>query len=132
MSQNRGPFTILMADDDEEDCMLAKEAWEENRLANELRIVENGEELLEYLQHRGKYAGPADSPTPGLILLGLAIPQKDRREALRQIKVSTDLRRIPIVALITSEAEVDIIPQLRPGGQFLYQQTGHLRRLRTT
>ena len=53
MEQYRKPITILMADDDEEDCQLAKEAWEECRLANELRFVRDGEELLEYLQRRG-------------------------------------------------------------------------------
>jgi len=97
-----------MADDDEDDCQLTKEAWEENRLANELRFVKDGEELLDYLQHRGQYSDLADSPLPRLILLDLNMPKKDGREALREIKASPELRRIPIVVLTTSKAEEDI------------------------
>ena len=109
MDQNRRPLTILMADDDAEDRMLTKEAWEDNRLANDLRFVEDGEELMDYLEHRGKYADPADSPCPGLILLDLNMPKKDGREALREIKAASKLRRIPIVVLTTSKAEEDIL-----------------------
>ncbi len=109
MEQSRRSITILMADDDEEDCQLTKEAWEENRLANELRFVGDGEELMEYLHHRGKYSDPADAPPPGLILLDLNMPKKDGREALREIKASSELRRIPIVVLTTSKAEEDIL-----------------------
>lgn len=108
MDRNRRPITILMADDDEEDRMMTKEAWEESRLANDLRFVEDGEELMEYLEHKGKYADPADSPWPGLILLDLNMPKKDGREALREIKADTELRRIPVVVLTTSKAEEDI------------------------
>ena len=109
MELYRRPITILMADDDEEDCQLTKEAWDENRLANDLRFVGDGEELMEYLQHRGKYSAPADSPAPGLILLDLNMPKKDGREALQEIKASPELRRIPIVVLTTSKAEEDIL-----------------------
>ena len=108
MEEYRGPITILMADGDEDDCQLTKEAWEENRLANELRFVGDGEELLDYLLHRGQYSDPADSPLPGLILLDLNMPKKDGREALREIKASPELRRIPVVVLTTSKAEEDI------------------------
>ena len=87
---------------------MAKEAWEENRLANDLRFVSDGEELLDYLQHRGQYSDPADSPFPGLILLDLNMPKKDGREALLEIKASPELRQIPIVVLTTSKAEEDI------------------------
>jgi len=101
-------ITILMADDDEDDRMMTKEAFEEARLANELRFVEDGEELLDYLKHRGKYTDPATSPRPGLILLDLNMPRKDGREALRDIKADPDLKQIPIVVLTTSKAEEDI------------------------
>ena len=108
MGQDRRPITILMADDDDEDRMLTKEAWVENRLANDLRFVEDGEELMEYLKRRGKYADPVASPRPGLILLDLNMPKKDGREALREIKAAEDLRQIPVVVLTTSRAEEDI------------------------
>ena len=109
MDPKRRAVTILMADDDEEDRMMTEEAWKENRLANPLRFVEDGEELMEYLEHRGKYADPADSPSPGLILLDLNMPKKDGREALREIKADTELRQIPVVVLTTSKAEEDIV-----------------------
>ena len=102
------PFVILMADDDADDRMLAREALEESRLANELHVVEDGEQLLDYLHRRGRFAPPADAPRPGLILLDLNMPRKDGREALQEIKADPELRRIPIVVLTTSKAEEDI------------------------
>ena len=102
------PITILMADDDPDDRQLTKEAFEEAKLANDLRFVEDGVELLDYLNRRGKYADPATSPRPGIILLDLNMPRKDGREALREIKSDPALRHIPIVVLTTSKAEEDI------------------------
>jgi two-component system response regulator len=94
-----------MADDDADDRMLAKEALEESRVLNELHFVEDGEELIEFLKQRGKYA---DAPRPGLILLDLNMPRKDGREALKEIKADSELRRIPVVVMTTSKAEEDI------------------------
>ncbi len=108
MCGQRDCITILMADDDPDDCLMAKEALEESRLANDLHFVSNGEELLDYLRRRGKYAAPENSPLPGLILLDLNMPRKDGREALKEIKADPSLRRIPVVVLTTSKAEEDI------------------------
>jgi CheY-like chemotaxis protein len=102
------PITILLADDDPDDRMLAADALKESRLANDLRFVENGEELLDYLYGRGKFTGEGCCPRPGLILLDLNMPRKDGREALREIKADPSLRSIPIVVLTTSKAEEDI------------------------
>lgn len=102
------PITILLADDDPDDRQLAKDALGESRLANGLHMVENGEELMDYLYQRGKYSDPATAPRPGLILLDLNMPKKDGREALKEIKADPSLRRIPIVVLTTSKAEEDI------------------------
>src|SRR3954452_11607839 len=102
------PITILMADDDADDRMMTREAFEESHLVNDLRFVEDGEELLDYLKRRGRYADPASSPRPALILLDLNMPRKDGREALREIKADPELRRIPIVVMTTSKAEEDI------------------------
>lgn len=96
---------ILMADDDADDRILTKEALEESRVLNELRFVEDGEELMDYLKKRGKYN---DAPRPGLILLDLNMPRKDGREALKEIKADPELRRIPVVVMTTSKAEEDI------------------------
>jgi CheY-like chemotaxis protein len=102
------PIVILLADDDEEDRMLAADAMHASRVTNDLRFVEDGEELLDYLYKRGRFTGPDAAPTPGLILLDLNMPRKDGREALRDIKADPDLRRIPVVVLTTSKAEEDI------------------------
>jgi CheY-like chemotaxis protein len=102
------PITILLADDDEEDRMLTADALTESRVANDLRVVMDGEELLDYLYNRGKYTDRASAPSPGLILLDLNMPRKDGREALREIKADPDLRRIPVIVLTTSKAEEDI------------------------
>lgn len=102
------PITILLADDDEDDRMMAQDALDEARLSNELHCVEDGEELLDYLHRRGKYTSLGQSPLPGLILLDLNMPRKDGREALKEIKADPALRRIPIVVMTTSKAEEDI------------------------
>lgn len=101
-------ITILMADDDPDDRMLTKEALVENKLANDLHFVVDGEDLMDYLHQRGKY-NKENAPLPGLILLDLNMPKKDGREALAEIKADPKLRRIPIIVLTTSKAEEDII-----------------------
>lgn len=108
MSDLGSPITILMADDDVDDRMLTREALEESRVRNNLFFVEDGEELLDYLNRRGKFTDAEKAPRPGLILLDLNMPKKDGREALREIKADPDLRRIPVVIMTTSKAEEDI------------------------
>ncbi len=97
-----------MADDDDDDCVLVREALLESRLLNQLSVVKDGEELMDYLYHRGKYLEKNTSPRPGLILLDLNMPKKDGREALREIKADPKLRNIPVIILTTSKAEEDI------------------------
>ena len=101
-------MVILMADDDADDRLLAKDALHECKITNALHFVENGEELLDYLRHEGKYASLVDTPRPGLILLDLNMPRKDGREALQEIKADPKLRSIPVVVLTTSKADTDI------------------------
>jgi len=102
------PITILLVDDDEEDLEMTQEALRESRLGNNIRTARDGEELMDYLLRRGRYADAADSPKPGLILLDLNMPRKDGREALAEIKANPDLRNIPVIVLTTSKAEEDI------------------------
>jgi CheY-like chemotaxis protein len=102
------PITILMADDDADDRRLTRDAFEDSRLANDLRFVENGEELLDYLRHKGKYTDEKLAPRPGLILLDLNMPRKDGRVALKEMKADPDLRQIPVTVLTTSKADEDI------------------------
>ena len=107
MSKYGKPITILMADDDDDDRRLTKEALLEGRLVNDLRFVENGEELLDYLRRQGKYVS-GDVPRPGLILLDLNMPRKDGRTVLKEIKGDPELRQIPVVVLTTSKADEDV------------------------
>jgi len=92
---------IVMAEDDPDDQVLVTDAFAEAGLDAELKFVGNGEELMDYLVHRG-------NPRPALILLDLNLPKKDGREALREIKANPELRRIPVVVLTTSKAETDV------------------------
>ena len=103
------PITLLMADDDPEDRLLAREAFQEARLANDLRFVSDGEELMDYLFRRGDFTDTSTSPRPGLILLDLNMPKKDGREALQEIKNDDSFRSIPVIVLTTSKAEEDVI-----------------------
>ena len=108
MNRDSKPITILMADDDEDDRRLTQEAFEEGRLINDVRYVEHGEELMDYLRKEGKYASPAEAQRPGLILLDLNMPRKDGRTVLKEIKSDPDLRQIPVVVLTTSKADEDV------------------------
>src|SRR5258706_10949418 len=108
MMLDRRPITILLADDDEEDLEMTREALQLSRLGNEIRFAHDGEQLMDYLLRRGRFSDPADSPTPGLILLDLNMPKKDGREALAEIKANPELRKIPVIVLTTSRAEEDV------------------------
>ncbi len=103
------PIIILLADDDEDDCYLIKEGFEENCISNDLHIVNDGEDLMDYLNHRGDFSKINSFPKPDLILLDLNMPRKNGIEALAEIKQDPGLRKIPVVVLTTSEADEDII-----------------------
>jgi CheY-like chemotaxis protein len=103
-------ITILIADDDEEDRVLTQEALAGARLKNDLRFVVDGQDLMDYLRHQGRYAGvPSDAPVPGIILLDLNMPKLDGREALAEIKSDPELKQIPVVVLTTSSADADVL-----------------------
>jgi two-component system response regulator len=103
------PITILLADDDEDDRLMTRDALRDARLHNPLRTVIDGVELMEYLRREGKYSDPDESPRPGMILLDLNMPRMDGREALGAIKGDPELRSIPVVVLTTSKAEEDVV-----------------------
>ena len=100
--------TLLLADDDPDDRMLVNDALEEADWTVDLREVEDGDELIDYLRRRGRYANPTESPRPGLILLDLKMPRRGGLQALKEIKETDLICRIPIVVLTTSSAEEDI------------------------
>ncbi|MCH8263487.1 MAG: response regulator [Proteobacteria bacterium] len=106
---NKNDIVILMADDNEDDQLMARDAFETNRLHNVLYFVKDGIELMDYLRRQGNFSDPSTSPRPGLILLDLNMPLMDGREALKEIKSDPELHSIPVVVLTTSSAEEDII-----------------------
>ncbi len=104
----KSQIPILVADDDRDDCEMIRDAFKESRLINDLHFVKDGEDLMSYLHHQGKYEDKSKYPLPGLILLDLNMPKKDGREALKEIKGDETLRQIPVVVLTTSQAEEDV------------------------
>lgn len=109
MKAEKKPLIILMAEDDADDRLLAEEAMIESRVLNELYFVENGVELLDYLNGKEKFSDRNQYPMPSLILLDLNMPLMDGREALQSIKKDPILKRIPVVILTTSKTEEDML-----------------------
>lgn len=108
MSAFRELPTVLVADDDEDDRRFITRAWGATRAANELRFVEDGQQLTDYLNREGRYSDHTLAPLPWLILLDLNMPKKGGREVLSEIKADPKLRKIPVVVLSTSNAKEDI------------------------
>ncbi len=107
---------IILADDDPDDRMLTRQALNEGQVANPLVEVEDGQVLLDYLAGRGRFEANGPAPTPGLILLDLNMPRKDGRQTLRELKQHPELRRIPVVILSSSVADVDVASSYDLGG----------------
>lgn len=101
------PITILIADDDPDDRLMARDALVQTLNTNRIFFVGDGEELMDYLYNRGKFEN-GSAPRPDLILLDLNMPRKTGAEALREIRNDASLRYIPIVVLTTSKEEEDI------------------------
>ena len=114
--------TILIADDDEDDRNWVKDALTESPVPSNLRFVTDGEELMDFLRHRGRYAAPRDLSYPGLIILDLNMPRKDGREALKEIRADPRLRHIPVVILTTSQAESDVFYTYNIGANTFIQK----------
>ncbi|MEE9432099.1 MAG: response regulator [Melioribacteraceae bacterium] len=102
-------MTVLYAEDDLDDQFLLKEAWEENNILNPLQIVNDGTEVMDYLNNKGEYIDTEKYPLPGLILLDLNMPKMNGAETLEKIKNNSELKNIPVIVLTTSKAEEDII-----------------------
>jgi CheY-like chemotaxis protein len=107
-----GHLTVLMADDDEDDCFLAKEALFQSGAKAAFSCVEDGEKLMEYLSNHSQ---SELTGLPHLILLDLNMPRKDGRQALREIKAQPTFRHIPVIILTTSDEQEDIDFTLKAG-----------------
>ena len=109
MTKEFRTVTILMADDDEDDRLLTRDALAESRVLNDFHCVADGIELMKYLRREGLYRDDELYPVPSLILLDLNMPRLDGRGALEQIKRDPVLRSIPVIILTTSKAEEDML-----------------------
>ena len=107
--------TILMAEDDPDDRLLIMDAFKEIQLPNNLRFVEDGQELMDYLRQSSCCQAVETAPRPSLILLDLNMPGKDGRQALLEIKSDPNLRKIPVVVLSTSNERQDILESYAGG-----------------
>jgi CheY-like chemotaxis protein len=106
MEPDTRAIDVLLVEDDPGDVLMTREAFEDNKVANNLFVVNDGVLAMEFLRKQGAHAG---SPTPDLILLDLNLPRMDGREVLAALKEDPELRRIPVVVLTTSEAEEDVL-----------------------
>jgi len=97
---------VLLIEDDPGDELITREAFEHNKINNNLHVAHDGEEGLDFLYQRGAYEG---APRPDLVLLDLNLPKYDGRQLLETIKSDPDLKHIPVVVLTTSSAEEDIL-----------------------
>jgi CheY-like chemotaxis protein len=100
------PIEILLVEDNPGDVRLTQEAFKEGKVSNQLRVVGDGIQAMEFLRREGVYA---DAPRPDIILLDLNLPKKDGREVLAEIRADAKLKRLPVVVLTTSEADWDIL-----------------------
>jgi two-component system response regulator len=115
MGRNHGKVDVLLVEDNPDHAELTLKALKDGNVLNEIVWVKDGEEALDFLYHRGRYADATKAPRPGLILLDLRLPKVDGHEVLRQIKSDEDLRSIPVVMLTTSEREDEICQSYEAG-----------------
>jgi CheY-like chemotaxis protein len=97
---------VLLVEDDEGDVLMTREAFEHYKISNNLHVVSDGEQAIDFVRRTGAYAG---APRPGLIMLDLNLPRRDGLEVLAELKNDPELRMIPVVILTTSQAEQDIV-----------------------
>ncbi len=106
------PFDILIAEDNEDDILLIREAFEEVKMVNQITVVKDGEEALAYLRGEEPYAS---APLPGIVLLDINMPKKTGLEVLSEIKADHRFRALPVVMLTVSERDEDIIRSFEQG-----------------
>ncbi|MBB2990277.1 CheY-like chemotaxis protein [Mycolicibacterium iranicum] len=106
MTASTRSIDVLLVEDDAGDELITREAFEQNKIANNLHVARDGQEGLDFLYRRGEYA---QAPRPDLVLLDLNLPKYDGRQLLEQIKSDPQLCDIPVVVLTTSSAEEDIL-----------------------
>jgi len=113
---------ILLVEDSPEDFETTERAFRRSGLKNPIFRCADGDEALDYLHHRGRYAEPENAPRPGVILLDLNLPGTDGREVLAEIKNDPQLKQIPVIVLTTSKDERDVEACYRCGANSYVQK----------
>ncbi len=115
MSEGGQLVKILLVEDNLDDVMITKRALKEAKVINELHVVRDGQEALDFLQHAGAHADAAKSPRPGLVLLDVNLPKLNGIDVLARIKQTPDLRRIPVIMLTVSRRDEDVVKSYDSG-----------------
>jgi chemotaxis family two-component system response regulator Rcp1 len=97
---------ILLVEDDQDDIFLTKKAFEQQKVTNNLHIVKDGVDAMEFLRQEGEYA---DASRPDIVLLDLNLQKMDGDEVLEEMQADESLKTIPVVVLTSSDAEEDIV-----------------------
>lgn len=104
-ARNLNPLQILLVEDNPVDILMTRNALQDGKIFHNLSVVEDGDEAMDFLRRKGRFA---DAPSPDLILLDLNLPKKSGREILADLKENPDLMHIPVIVLTTSDSEKDI------------------------
>ncbi|HZR47363.1 MAG TPA: response regulator [Candidatus Manganitrophaceae bacterium] len=121
-NQSLHPVKILLVEDRLQDIEITRRAFARGQIKNELIVVRDGQEALDYLYRQGKYSHPASSPRPGIILLDLNLPKVGGMEVLQEIKKDEALKSIPVIVLTASPREEDVAAIYRLGGNTYIQK----------
>lgn len=97
---------ILLVEDNEDDVIMTLEAFSEANMANQVKVLSDGQELMDYLEKNGQYK---NARSPALVLLDINMPRKNGFEALQEIKANPALEHIPVIMLTTSSREEDVV-----------------------
>lgn len=123
VEHNIQPVKILLVEDSLQDIEITRRAFARGHVRNELIVVRDGQEALDYLYGRGRFQDPATSPRPGIILLDLNLPKVSGMEVLNQIKQDENLRSIPVIVLTVSRREEEIALSYRLGANTYIQKS---------
>ncbi len=115
MAEGEKVVRILLVEDNPDDVRITQRALKEAKVINQLWVVGDGQEALDFLEHKGQYQDKSTSPKPGLILLDINLPKVNGLEVLKKIKESPDLKKIPTVMLTVSRRDEDVVKGYNSG-----------------
>jgi len=129
MNPKSKPFSILIAEDDEDDYLLILDALKEAGIKNEVNWVKDGSETLEFLSSKLNGNNGSSGQLPGMVLLDLNMPKMGGREALKEIKSNPNFRKIPVIVLTTSSVESDVTNSYELGANSFIQKPDRFHEL---